>query len=256
MLEFDEFAVGDDRLIVTKSLPASVASDTLKPPDKEVKNFLASFELAPSEVYLAAVSGGASAAFLDENPASESDPAGYQIIENVDGLFGPPELAKACWLGDCGFLLASGVSASGQLFNGFIHTTRLNLNGGIEAILRQMLAHYRPSDLKLTLAAGIASEFYVHEFASEAEIEEKFPGWQESGWLAPHKTSAKWDGKSYEANLYAAVAAQVERAGLLASYDDQHIQLDGDPASGHASHRGAARGLVNETRDLYLLMPR
>lgn len=271
--DYDEFEIGDDRLLVTKSYPDQQASDELVPPTAEINKFLIANGLIPDKVYVASTAGAASAGYLDDGPASDLHQAGYQVVNEVDALFGPVEIAKGCWLGDCGFLLVSGTSASGQPFNGFVHTTRLNMNGddqfesedgspcgGVELILRRMLAHYQPRDLKLVLAAGIAPQFYVHEFepgqAGEQKIAEGFRGWQENGWIKPHKIDGRWDGKSYEADLYAAVRHQVERAGLLESYVDEHIKLIGDPTSGHASHRAAARGLLNETRDLYLLMPR
>lgn len=274
VLPYDEFTIGADRLVVTKSRPAEKAGDKLTPPPAEVKKFIASFGLRPNEVYLASVAGTASAAFLDGvKPTSEPNSAGYQIMDDIDALFGPTKFAKACWLGDCGFLLIAGTSHADQPFNGLIHTTRLNLagdkqfkdqdnrpRGGLELMLRKMLAYYQPRSLRLTLAAGIAPRFYIHEFEQgrrgEQKIEAAFRGWREKGWIRRHVVNGNWDGKSYEADLYAAIRHQVERAGLLSCYDDGHVRLNGDPASGHASHRAAARGLIAETRDLYLLMPR
>lgn len=238
------------------------------------RQLLTDLHIAVDDVYFALVAGRANTAYIDETAAVPLDEDGYHSVPDVDGLFGYTDTVKACRLGDCGMLVVTGTDHAGRAFNGFLHTTRLNLNGdtqftdtdgtprgGVELMLRSMLVHYRPQNVKLRLVAGIAPQFYVHNFApTEEELatepsltaaEKKrrgFSGWEERGWLKP--IGDGW----YQADMYAAVRHQVERAGLLDVYRDAGA-LDGNPVSGHASHRAARLGKVEETRDLYLLIP-
>jgi hypothetical protein len=301
-LPFDQFKLYHYTVVVTRSrrkgddedgepfedaLPGALLSggvENIEVVREHERALLNELNVEASTMIVGVVCGGAEVAFIDDLTESDMQlkPVGYYEVEAVDAVFGYGESVKACRLGDCGFLVIDGLDREGRAFNGFIHTTRLNLNGndqfvcehgqpvgGVQLMLERVVAHYEPKQLQLRLTAGIAPQFYIHDFrptrdelaeepslTAEQKRDAGFRGWFESGWIQPHYIDGTWDGVMYEANMYGALRQQIERAGLLAHYDEQHIGLNGDPTSGHASHRAATLGLIEETRDLYLLIPK
>lgn len=234
-------------------------------------------------IFTAGVCGSANVAFLDKS-IFESMPEpenGYKTFAKTDGLFGPVEYAKACRLADCGLLVVSGKDRAGEGFNGFVHATRLNMNGndqfednngqpvgGVTKMLQEVQAHYSPSEIKVQLAAGISPDLYVFNFTpkeselqadpsltAEQKRESLFKGWFEQGWIKPHEVDGSWDGESWSIDMYAAVRDQVERAGLGDVYYADEMISDGSLESGHASNRAGKNGRVPEARDFYIVAP-
>ena len=234
-------------------------------------------------IFAAAVCGSSSVVFLDEavrNSVPQPE-TGYKSFAKTDGLFGPAEYTKVCRLADCGLLVVSGKDQSGSGFNGFIHATRLNMNGndqfedvnrhpvgGVTKMLQEVQEHYNPTELTVQLVAGISPDLYVFDFTpNEADLrgnpsitpaekrENLFKGWHEQGWIRPHLLDGDWDGKSWDVDMYAAVRDQVERAGLGDVYRADEMMSDGSLESGHASNRAGKHGRVAEARDFYIVTP-
>jgi hypothetical protein len=242
-----------------------------------------SLDIPKERIFTAAVCGSANVAFLDESVRNEiPEPAiGYKSFAQTDGLFGPVEYAKACRLADCGLLVVSGKDRDGEGFNGFIHATRLNMNGndqfkdangqpvgGVTKMLQEMQAHYQPTEVSVQLVAGISPELYVFDFTpgtadlerdqtvtADKKREDLFKGWYQKGWITPHIEDDEWDGRRWSVNMYAAVEEQVERAGLGDVYAAAAMVADGSLESGHASNRAGKYGRVPEARDFYIVAP-
>jgi hypothetical protein len=242
-----------------------------------------SLGIPKERIFTAAVCGSANVAFLDASVRdSMLEPEnGYKTFTQTDGLFGPVEYAKACRLADCGLLVVSGKDRHGDEFNGFIHATRLNMNGndqfkdssghpvgGVTKMLQEMRDHYRPTELSLDLVAGISLDLYVFDFTpsaadlakdetvtAEQKREALFKGWHEKGWITPQLKNGAWDGRHWNVDMYAAVEDQVERAGLGDVYSESAMITDGSLESGHASNRAGKHGRVAEARDFYIVAP-
>lgn len=245
--------------------------------------FLEELGVDKEDMYLGVVTGSANVVFLDDSAGdAKPNPEGYKSFPQTDGVFGYGDTVKACRLADCGMLVVSGKDKDGRPFDGFIHATRNNMNGddqfedaegrpmgGVEKMLAEVVAHYEPSEIDLKLVAVIAPEYYVFDFeptAKELEAdptltaagkrERMFKGWFEQGWIRPKwGQDGKWDGKSYEVNMYAAVRHQVERAGLLDRYTDNDVTVNGDVFNGHASNSAGKHGVIPEARDFYVVVP-
>lgn len=238
------------------------------------------------DVYLGVVTGSANVVFLDDDMAknaSKQNNEGLKSFPATDAVFGFRDTVKACRLADCGMLVVTGQDKFGREFDGFIHATRNNMNGddqftddsgqsvgGVESMLNKVVKHYQPQNIAVKLIAGIRPELYVFDFSpsskelaenpelnAEQKRESMFRGWFERGWITPDETSQEgWDGKSYQIDMYAAVRAQIQKAGLVEFYDDSNVTIDGDITTGHSSNRAGKHGRVEESRDLYVVIPK
>jgi len=190
---------------------------------------------------------------------------------------------KACRLADCGMVVVSGTDRNGREFDGFVHATRNNMNGTdqfedeqgnpVGGVTRMLLAaqnHYGSTDLQVRLAAGIAPELYKFDFTpsekdreanpditAEEKRDSMFKGWAEKGWITKSiSEDGEWDGRTYTVDMFAAIKDQVAHAGLLDSYSDEGVTINGELSTGHASNRAGKHGRVAEARDFYAVLPR
>lgn len=172
-------------------------------------------------------------------------------------------VAIATHMADCGFVA---VEFPGVF--GFIHLTRENMAlPAARHYLRHALGHYggKIEDVRLRLVSGITGPNYPQHFADVdgCRPEERFPGWFAKG-LLRNKTRPLWlpsDGLD-PSHVWEPDNREVMRRQLLDTGIEPH-QLEmrdaidpGDPASGHASHSLAMRGLAPVGRDAYVVAPR
>lgn len=189
------------------------------------------------------------------------------------------DVALGARLADCGFAVIEFKDAEGESVIGFVHLTRLNLQGesalafevdgnpagSFEYFLHEALNHYGGDleSVKIRLTAAIKPENFVHHFVSEGRMDELFPGWYEQG-LIRNISNPEWqrgdivvENDAWEPQYREMLHWQIMRSGIA----EEQLSTDGviDPGDlefGHASNHASAYGRLADARDAYVVVPR
>jgi hypothetical protein len=181
-------------------------------------------------------------------------------------------------LADCGFAAVEFKDQAGEGVVGFVHLTRLNLQGEsklefevggkpagcFEYFMHEALEHYGgdPSTIIVHLIAAIKGENFNYTFKDQSP-EELFPGWLAQGLLL-NKTNPNWEsGNTINPNdiwgpqYREMVRWQIMRSGIAPEQLSEEGIIDpADLELGHASNHVGAHGRIPDARDAYLVMPR